>query len=110
MIEHKDIYDLLKTLVYNSKAIPVAYDHFDSDKNISIPFIIYRETSPDTFRADGITYHQFFNFEIELITEKKETALERQIEQLLTNNKIPYSKNDEVWDSDEKIYHNFYEI
>lgn len=105
MIEHKELYDLLRTL-----AIPVAYDHFDSDKETPIPFIAYRETSPETFRADGITYHQFFNFEIELVTEKKDVALERQIEGLLTNNKIPYSKIDEVWDNDEKIYHNFYEI
>lgn len=105
MIEHKSLYDLLRTLT-----IPVAYDHFDSDKEVAIPFIIYRETSPETFRADGITYHQFFNYEIELITEKKEIAIERQLEELLTINKIPYSKNDEVWDSDEKIYHNFYEI
>lgn len=105
MIKHKDLYDLLITL-----NIPVAYDHFDSDKNVEIPFIIYRETSPAIFRADGITYHQFFNFTIELITEKKEIALERQIEGLLTTHKIPYSKIDEVWDNDEKIYHNFYEI
>ena len=105
MIEHKDIYDLLKTL-----NIPVAYDHFESNKEVPIPFIAYRETSPDTFKADGITYHQFFNYEIELVTEKKEIALERQIEGLLTQNNIPYSKNDEVWDNDEKIYHNFYEI
>lgn len=105
MIEHKDLYDLLKTL-----NIPVAYDHFDSNKQISIPFLVYREIAPDTFRADGITYHQFFNYEIELVTEKKEIALERQIEGLLTQNKISFDKNDEVWDNDEKIYHNFYEI
>ena len=105
MIEHKDIYDLLRTL-----NIPVAYDHFDSDKEVPIPFIAYRETSPNTFKADGITYHQFFNYEIELVTEKKEIALERQIEGLLTQNNIPYDKYDEVWDNDEKIYHNFYEI
>ena len=85
MIEHKDLYDLLKTL-----DIPVAYDHFDSNKQISIPFLVYREIAPDTFRADGITYHQFFNYEIELVTEKKEIALERQIEGLLTQNKISF--------------------
>lgn len=115
MIGHKELYDLLKTLTiqitpYESKSVPVAYDHFDSDKEVDIPFIVYRETSPETFKADGITYHQFYNYTIELITEKKEVALERQIEGLLTTNKIPYDKIDEVWDSDEKIYHNFYEI
>lgn len=110
MIDHQTLFTLLKTITYNDSTIPVAYSHFTSDKEVTIPFIVYRETSPDIFNADGITYHQFLSYEIELITEKKEPALERQIEGLLTNNKIPYTKNDEVWDEEEKIYHNFYEI
>ena len=105
MIGHKELFDLLKTL-----NIPVAYDHFDSDKNIALPFMVYREQIPEIFRADDITYYQAFNFEIELATDKKDVALERQIEGLLTNNKIPYDKSDEIWDNDEKIYHIFYEI
>lgn len=104
-MEHKDIYDLLKTL-----DIPVAYDHFDSNKNVNPPFIAYREISPDTFKADGITYYRPYEFEIELVTEKKDVALEKTIEELLTNNKIPYDVESEVWDEDERIYHNFYEI
>ena len=76
---HKRIYDLLKTL-----NIPVAYDHFVSDKEISIPFVVYREISPDTFKADGITYYRPYEFEIELITEKKEVALQQTLEELLT--------------------------
>lgn len=105
MIGHKELFDLLKTL-----EIPVAYDHFNSDKNIKLPFLVYREQIPYTFRADDTTYHQFFNYEIELATEIKDIALERKIEGLLTTNKIPYDKSDEVWDNDEKIYHIFYEI
>lgn len=105
MIGHKELYEILQTL-----GIPVAYDHFESNKDISIPFIVYREQQLSTFRADDITYHQFFNYELELITERKDIAVERQLEELLTNNKIPYEKNDEVWDNDEKIYHNYYEI
>lgn len=102
---HKRIYDLLKTL-----NIPVAYDHFVSDKEISIPFVVYRETSTDTFKADGITYYRPYEFEIELITEKKEIELQQRLEELLTTNNIPYDVGDELWDDDEKIYHNFYEI
>jgi hypothetical protein len=104
-MEHKDIYDLLKAL-----DIPVAYDHFDSNKNVNPPFIAYREISPDTFKADGITYYRPYEFEIELVTEKKDVALEKTIEDLLTNNKIPYDVESEIWDEDERIYHNFYEI
>lgn len=104
-MKHADLFQLLSTL-----QIPVAYDHFVSDKNVQPPFIVYRETSPDTFKADGITYFRPYEFEIELVTEKKDVNLQETIETLLTNNKIPYDVNDEIWDEDERIYHNFYEI
>lgn len=101
----KSIYDLLKTL-----NIPVAYDHFDSNKNVTPPFIAYREIGTDTFKADDLVYYRPHEFEIELITEKKDLTLQQSLEDLLTTNKIPYDYFNEVWDEDEKIYHNFYEI
>lgn len=102
---HKTIFDLLNTL-----NIPVAYDHFEGNKDINPPFVVYRETSSNTFKADSITYYRPYDFEIELVTEKKDVLLQKQLEDLLTTNKIPYDLNDEVWDDDEKIYHNYYEI
>ena len=102
---HTQIFNLLKTL-----DIPVAYDHFDTNKNVTPPFIAYREISADTFKADGVTYYRPYEFEIELVTEKKDVALQQTIESLLTTNNIPYDVYDEVWDEDEKIYHNYYEI
>lgn len=104
-MEHKAIYDLLKTL-----NIPVAYSHFNSNKTVNPPFVVYRETSPDTFKAEDITYYRPYNYEIELVTSVKNPTLEETIESLLTTNKIPYDKSDEVWDEEEQIYHNFYEI
>lgn len=104
-MKHKELYDLLKTL-----DIPIAYDHFESNKNINPPFALYRETSPETFKADNYTYFRNYNFEIEVVTDKKDVVLEQKIEDLLTNNLIPYDKEDEVWDEDERIYHNYYEI
>lgn len=104
-MEHKDIYDLLQTL-----NIPVVYGHFEDNKTINPPFMVYRETAPDTFKADNKTYFRTNDFEIELVTIKKDTRLQKQIEELLDNNNIPYDMLDEVWDNDEKIYHNFYEI
>lgn len=102
---HKKIYDLLKTL-----NIPVAYDHFDTNKNVEPPFIAYREISTQTFKADCITYYRPYEFEIELVTDKKDVTLQQSIEKLLTDNNIPYDVYDEVWDEEERIYHNFYEI
>lgn len=102
---HKQVFDMLKTL-----KIPVAYDHFDSNKEIQPPFIAYREIAPETFKADGITYYRPYEFEIELVTDKKDVTLQGQVETLLTNNNISYDIDNEIWDEDEKIYHNFYEI
>lgn len=104
-MEHKEIYDLLQTL-----NIPVVYGHFDDNKTINPPFMVYREISPNTFKADNKTYFRPYDFEIELVTIKKDTKLQKQIEELLDNNNIPYDVLDEIWDNDEKIYHNFYEI
>ena len=104
-MKHKEIFDMLKTL-----QIPVAYDHFENNKTIKPPFIAYREIAPETFKADGITYFRPYEFEIELVTEKKDVSLQEQVETLLTNYNIPYDMYNEVWDDDEKIYHNFYEI
>lgn len=102
---YKTIYDLLKTL-----NIPVAYDHFDSNKTIQPPFVVYRELSVDTFKADNKSIYRDYNFEIELITIKKDATIQGQIESLLIENNIPYDISAEVWDDDEKIYHNFFEI
>lgn len=104
-MKHKDLFDLLKTL-----DIPVAYDHFDSNKNINPPFLVYRETGVDTFKANNTTYYRDYNYELELITEKKDVALQQQLEELLETNNIPYDLNNELWDNEEKIYHNYYEI
>lgn len=104
-MDYQELYTLLNTL-----NIPVAYDHFSTNKEINPPFIIYRMASPNTFKADCETYYRPYNYEIELVTEKKDIELEKSIADLLTNNKIPYDIYDEIWDDDERIYHNFYEI
>lgn len=104
-MSYQDLFQSLQAL-----DIPVAYDHFDSNKNVTPPFIVYRAVSPNTFKADGITYYRPYEYEIELVTEYKDVTLEQTIENLLTTNKIPYDVESEVWDEDERIYHNFYEI
>lgn len=104
-MNYQDLFLLLKSL-----NIPVAYDHFSTNKEINPPFIIYRMATPNTFKADCETYYRPYNYEIELVTEKKDIELEESIEELLTNNKIPYDVDAEIWDDDERIFHNFYEI
>lgn len=104
-MKHKQLFTLLKTI-----SIPVAYDHFDDNKVMLPPFMAYREQPKETFKADNKTYYKDYDFEIELVTLKKDIELEEEIETLFNDNNIPYDKSDEIWDSEEKIYHIFYEI
>lgn len=99
---HSDLFNILKKI-----GIEVAYDHFDTPVNP--PFIVYRESDPDSLFADDINYVDFLNFEIELVTKKKDLLLENSISNKLKENEIPYRKN-QLWDSAEKIYHTIYEI
>lgn len=104
-MKHKELFTLLKTL-----NIPVAYDHFTNNKTLIPPFMAYREIAPDTFKADNKTWYRPYEYEIELITDKKDVDLEERLEGLLDNNNIPYDKENEVWDEEEQIYHNYYII
>ena len=79
---HKDLFKLLKTV-----GIPVAYDHFEDNKNLTPPFMAYREQSPNNFKADGITYYSALNFEIELV------AFDGNLHIFITTNPAPINKN-----------------
>ena len=104
-MKHKELITLLQTL-----NIPVAYDHFDNNKNLVPPFMAYREISSDTFKADNKTFFRNNEFEIELITEIKDVVLEESLEGLFDSNNIAYDKSDTIWDNEEKIYHIIYTI
>lgn len=104
-MKHKELFELLKAI-----KIPVAYDHFDDNKSLIPPFMAYREQSMDNFKADNKNYYSEKHFEIEVVTSKKDVALEESIEELFNNNDISFEKSDEIWDKEEKIYHIFYEI
>lgn len=104
-MKHEELYKILLSL-----NIPVAYDHFDDNKTLEPPFMAYREKVPDTVNADNINFYSFNKFEIELVTSKKDVALENKVSSLLTKNSISFEKSEEIWDSQEKIYHIFFDI
>ena len=97
------IYQLLSGLGY-----PVAYDHFDKPVT-SRPFILYRNADVESFKADDINYFKPHNYEINLITDKKDIIVENRLETLLTDNHLPFNKDEDFIES-EKIYQITYEI
>lgn len=102
-MSEKELYTLLQEL-----EIPVAYDRFKEVQNP--PFMAYSMIPADVFNAENKTYYKSNNFQIEVVTLKHDVELLHQIEDLFDSHNIPYTTDDEVWDEDEKIYHNYYLI
>lgn len=87
--------------ILEQMGLPVAYDHFI--KPPSIPFILYRETTIDTFKADNKTYFYQPEYIVDLVVEFKAPTLEAQLEEILNDNNYPFDKTEDYIEA-EKIY------
>lgn len=87
--------------------IPSAYDHFAEGESPSPPFITYLLPGSDNFPADGRVYFRVTEVHIELYTDEKDPAVERQVETVLDAHGIFYDKT-EVWIDSEKLYEVLY--
>jgi len=107
-MQSEELYEKLKEL-----ELPVAYHKFidgkDGDNNVSPPFILYREDDPDNFDADDITFVSNTRFVIDLATDKKDHALEKKVEKLLSGLSLPYEKT-EVYIDVERLFQITYTI
>ncbi len=81
--------------------LPVAYDHFINPP--SIPFILYRETETETFKADNKVYFIQPEYIIDLVVEYKSPELEAQLEEILNNHNLPFDKAEDYIEA-ERIY------
>lgn len=97
MISETELCTLLSTLNY-----PVAYDHFTS-KEVSLPFILYRNTDSSSFKADDKSYIVGKNYIVDLATAIKDPTIESGLETIFNNNNLPYDKTEDYIES-EKIY------
>lgn len=86
--------------------LEVAYDHFTTPNKIP-PFILYRSTDVDAFKADDKTYYKQNNYIVDLITELKDPTTEGTLEAILDNNNIAYDKETDFLE-DERVYQTRY--
>ena len=87
--------------------IPSTYDHFAEGESPDPPFITYLLPGSDNFPADGRVYFRITEVHIELYTDEKDPAVERQVETVLDTHGIFYDKT-EVWIDSEKLYEVLY--
>lgn len=83
--------------------VPFAYHHFAEGEVINPPFLVYLLLRRHDFKADGKNYYKVSEVRLELYTDKKDIALEKQLETLLEQEGLAYEK-EEVWIASEKLY------
>lgn len=95
------------TSILKECGIPFAYDHFAEGHAADPPFICYLIPDSDNFSADGTAYHKINVVHIELYTDKKDPAVEQQLEAVLDSHGIFYDHS-ETWIESEKLYEVLY--
>lgn len=98
----KDLTSMLNGLMYNNRLVPVTRNEFT--EVVEPPFMVYISETPDLTGADNIVYHLQHKFRVELYTEKKEGALEEQLEALLTDNELYFSKDGDIKIDSENLW------
>lgn len=86
---------------------PVAYHHFNTP--VSPPFIAYIRVNDDNVVADNTVYVKRDNYQVELYTDKKDTAAEKKLEDIFRENEIVY-ETDEIYIETEDMYEVIYTI
>jgi hypothetical protein len=87
--------------------IPFAYDHFAEGDSPDPPFLCWMTFQSDHFSADGSAYLKISEVHLELYTDRKDLASEKEVEDVLESSGIFYSKS-EVWIETEKLFEVLY--
>ena len=90
-----------------SLGFPVAYGEFTSPQ--TPPFICVQFAYSSDMMADNQNYVDIGNFQIELYTAKKDTTIEKLVQNKLKELRLPYSKI-ETWVDDDKLFQVIYEV
>lgn len=99
-----ELVDIKKML--DKTGLPVAYHHFNSA--MSAPFLVYYVSETEYFYADDAQHMQKDTLRIELYTDIKDVATEKNLESILSAAGICFSKS-EIWIDEEKLYEIIYE-
>ena len=89
--------------------LPFAYHHYAEGESPQPPFLLFLSTGENTFGADNLMYFSFKRLNIELYTDVKSPDIERQVEDVLTQRGIYYTKT-ETWIESERLYEVLYEM
>ena len=89
--------------------LPFAYHHYAEGESPAPPFLLFLSPRENPFSADNVAYFSCKQLDIELYTDKKLPELEEQVESVLSQHEIYYTKTETFIDS-EKLYEVLYEM
>ena len=101
-------FDEIVTMIGDME-LPFAYHHFAEGESPEPPFLIYVTPGSNNFGADGKVYFKAKQLDVELYTDKKMPELEEQVEAVLAQHEIYYTKTETFIDSEE-LYEVLYEM
>lgn len=100
---YKEVSTMVKSI-----GLPYAYYQFPEGTAEAPPFICFFWSDDNDLKADNINYQKIERLNIELYTDNKDYENEANIETVLTNNSVVWSKSETYIDS-ERLYMVLYE-
>lgn len=92
-------YEQIASMI-ESIGLPYAYYQFPEGTGQAPPFVCFFYANTDDVYADDSNYQRIVVLNIELYTSEKDFELESQVEEILNNNGITYSKEESYIDSE----------
>ena len=89
--------------------IPCVYSHF-TQKKYKPPYIIYTGGGQNTFSGDDTIIWRENEFQIEYYFTEKDIDKESQIEEILLDAGYQYTKSEDVYIEDQRVYVIYYQI
>lgn len=84
--------------------IGIPFDYFVNPKPGQVPFMVYYGTGSANFHADDGVYQKNDNWNLELYVRQKDPELEAQIESILDENEIIWTRGQEVYIDTEAVF------
>ena len=96
--------------VMNELGIPCRYRQFRKGENPKPPYAVYYQDGENNLNADNEAYHTIKSVTVELITDKKNEALEDTLKILFNQNKLFFEFSDEMYIESEGLYQVIYDV
>lgn len=92
-------YEQIASMI-ESIGLPYAYYQFPEGTGQAPPFVCFFYANTDDVYADDSNYQRIVVLNIELYTSEKDFEMESNVEEILNNNGLTYSKEESYIDSE----------